>query len=209
MRVVQFRLVDKEGNEVARGSNKELRDRGFINKSANLYSYYIKKTLAKKKYRVEKLPDKVFEGKSELKKRNTKNYRTIYGLYDGEKEIIRGTQREFQEKGYLKNSSSLASYSKSPNRRLNGYQVKIIGSLSLNDGKLYPYVNKNNNGIVKEKPKQTTELEYLQYHLNKFGNTFTRKNPAIYCDELHKMGIDINITRMKDSRGIGYLVDKI
>ena len=69
MGIVQFRLVDKNGNEVARGSNKELRDRGFISKSKNLYSYYAKKCLLKRKYKIEKLPEKYFKSKSEQKKR--------------------------------------------------------------------------------------------------------------------------------------------
>ena len=73
MEIVQFRLVDKNGNEVARGSNKELRDRGFISKSKNLYSYYAKKCLLKRKYKIEKLPEKYFKSKSEQKKRADKH----------------------------------------------------------------------------------------------------------------------------------------
>ena len=114
------------------------------------------------------------------------NHKT-FALYDKNgKEVVRGEQFGLAVQGYCSVYSHLEVYAKKNYLLRRKYRVKIV-----------------------EEQKKDNEFEYLQYHLNKFGNTFTRKNPAIYCDELHKMGIDINITRMKDSRGIGYLVDKI
>lgn len=203
MRVAQFRLLDLDGNEVIVGSPKEILEKGYISKKTNLFAYVINKSHINKKYKVERLPDLIIEGKSEKRKNNVKKLRTIYGIYKGDEEIARGTQKELCEKGYCNKNTVLAGYAKR-HTYLNDYQVRIIGSMSLTDGKLYPYINRQ----AAKKP-QIPELEYLLVHLKKYGNTFTRVNPSEYTGQLKEKGIDIDIQQFKDHKGIGYLVNRV
>ena len=189
-------ICDADGKEIARGTTNDLIDKGIVRSKTKLGTYAYFNTKLYGKYIVKK-GGFVWMEKSEYEKDIEL---ILYGLFDDEgKEVARGTNLELANQGYCSRKRNLSSWVKN-NVKLQGkYSVVPLGIIK-KDGTIADYVPKK---------KTITELDYLSYHLNKFGNTFTRKNPAIYCDELHKMGIDINITRMKDSRGVGYLVDKV
>ena len=211
MRVCQFRLLDADGNEVIRGSAKELKGKGYVNLTSNLFSYAVNKCLLKKKYKVEQLPDLIIKGKSEQRVESFKSLRTIYGFYESDKEIVRGTMKELIEKGYCEPKTNLSAYARSQTRRYkNKYQIKVLGSLSLKDGKIYPYKNNHKNGVLNcEGEAITNELEYLKMHLLMYGNTFTRINPNDSREELAKEGINIYVRSLKDRKGVGYLIKRV
>lgn len=207
----QYIVYDLEGNEVTRGTRKELKEQNIIKESIALGVYADTNTILLKKYRVKSNGKVERISATKQKELDRPKFRTVYQITDCEtgEEKFAGTLSQVETTEYCEYRNRLAMYA-CRNHKMGGkYFVKIVGSLSEKDGKIYPY-HPPKRPTPKVKPsKPLTELEYLTMHLKMYGNTFTRIDPQQYYEDLKNEGIKIDVRKLKDRRGTGYLISRV
>lgn len=122
---------------------------------------------------------------------------SIYGVFDGDELIFKGTRKEISQKFDVK-CVSMSSYT-SQGVKLKGlYTVRKVGY----EERELEYNLRNRT--IKRVIEPTKELSYrdnpfecLVWHLRAYGNTSVSSfNPTQYVDDLKKLGIRVLIKEM-------------
>lgn len=117
----------------------------------------------------------------------------VYGVYEGDKLIFQGLSREIQDH-FNTPRTNPSSYTRRGGHYLGKYIIKHIGDREAD--KL----------IIPPKAREEERmLEYLTYHLNKYGNTvFAKRNPDDYIEKLKERGINCKARKVCDKVGKKY-----
>lgn len=212
MIVKQYIVYDLKGNEVARGTRKELREQNIVKGTISLDVYADTNVVLLKKYKVKSNGKVEIVSATKQKSLDRPRLRTVYSIIDSatDEVVFTGTlsQAEKSEK-WSKYRNKLSMYAYHRHRLEGKYYVKVVGSWSAKENKILPYHPPRPQKIRIEKAKPLTELEYLVMHLRMYGNTFTRADPSQYTNDLKDRGIEIDVQTFKDSKGIGYLINRV
>ena len=115
--------------------------------------------------------------------------RVEYDFYEKGEWVFRGTNKEFKDHFNVQFTGSVASYARS-------------NSLILGRFRAYH-----------AEAKQDKRLDYLATHLEKYGNTVSKKDPAQYIEALKEQGINCTIRKCvardaKRRKDVYYIIER-
>lgn len=116
--------------------------------------------------------------------------RVEYDFYENGEWVFRGTNKEFKDRFNVQFTGSVASYARS-------------NSLILGRFRAYHATE----------GQQDKKLNYLAYHLEKYGNTVSKKDPSEYLDKLKDLGLLCTIRKCmsrdaKRRKDVYYIIER-
>ena len=118
------------------------------------------------------------KGKYDIEVQYKPSQRVEYDFYENGEWVFRGTNKEFKDHFNVQFTGSVASYARS-------------NSLILGRFRAY-HANEGQND---------KKLDYFAYHLEKYGNTVSKKDPSEYLDKLRDLGLLCTIRKCKSRDG--------
>ena len=122
----------------------------------------------------------------------------IYGVYDGDKMVFRGTSKEIAERYNVKRAS-MPSYTTRGTKLKGLYTVMQIDTE--NRKVRYNVVRSRRKMYVepiRELNYEDNPFECLVWHLRKYGNTSVVFDPSKYVKDLNELGISVLIKEIPD-----------
>ena len=115
--------------------------------------------------------------------------RVEYDFYENGEWVFRGTHKEFKDRFNVKFTGSVSSYARSNSLILGRFRV------------------------YHAETKKDKRLNYLAYHLETYGNTVSKKDPAQYIDKLKEHGINCTIRKCvardaKRRKDVFYIIER-
>ena len=116
--------------------------------------------------------------------------RVEYDFYENGEWVFRGTNKEFKDRFNVKFTGSVSSYARSNSLILGRFRV------------------------YHAETKQDKRLNYLAYHLETYGNTVSKKDPAQYIEKLKEQGINCTIRKCvardaKRRKDVFYIIERV
>lgn len=120
---------------------------------------------------------------------------TVLGIYEGDKLIFEGTRKEVAERFSIKESTTYV-YTRKGNLLLGKYEVRKNGVKPKKYDGVWGEGKNRLKKVVKE--EEMTPFQYLKVHLEKYGNTGTRRDPSPYLEDLKKIGLNVKVEKRPD-----------